>query len=234
MKDIKISIETEELPEDYPGIVPILMDLEENELVFEVYEGLEKSISFFVKEFEGKYFSKEAFLYLCCCVDEYLEDKPYLRDTYGRTRFYRKFYINEAAQVNDTVIKPSTVMMTRELWDIPNLTVLFAEDTGRIPPLSFVSIEDGKIVSVATVNDTESDKVREITVNTAAKYRGRGYGASNTAALARYLVNMGYEVAYCVSDYNKASIKIAKKCGFNEIGRFYAVTAYKTNNMEEG
>lgn len=233
MKDFSVEIEVEEIPEDYPGIVPVFMNYENNEIYFEIYKGLENQINSFINDYHNRYFTKEAFDYLCNCVDGYLLNKPYKRDKYGQTRFYRKFMLEDKASVNQEVIKPSTVMMHSQLEDIPNLTTLFAEDTGKIPSLSFVSVEGGKIVSVATVNDTQSQHVKEITVNTALKYRGKGLGASNTAALSDYLLKNGYNVAYCVSNYNKASIKIAKKCGFKETGKFYAVSAYKTNIKED-
>lgn len=233
MSELSVEIEVEEFPLEYPGVVPVMMDMEEGQLYFEIYEGLEKDIEVFIEEYRGRYFSIEAFEFLCNAVDSYLEDKSYLRDQYGRTRFYRKFILTNPKEVNKEFIKENSVMMSEELKKLPNMTSLFADDTGEIPPLSFVTVQEGRIVSVATVNDTSSDTVREITVNTAPKYRGRGFGASNTAALSKYLTEKGYTVAYCVSNYNKQSVRIAKKCGFEEVGKFYAVSAYRTNSKEE-
>ena len=229
MSEITANICVEELPEGYAGIVPILVDLSGDELTLEVYEGLEGAAEEYLEKFENCLFSNKALDFLCRKTDEYLQGKLYRRDEYGRTRFYNKFMLTDGDMVKKEVILPTSVKMAEEYDSLENLTSLFAEDTGKIPPMSYVTVDEGKIVSVATVNDTESDSVLEITVNTAPEYRGRGYGASNTAALALYLIEKGYAVAYCVSAYNKASIKIAKKCGFEKTGRFYAVSAYKIN-----
>lgn len=229
MKDLKLNLYVEELPQDYCGIVPFLVDLEGDSMNVEVYEGLEDAAIEYIKKYENAPFSKSAFDFICTAVDEYLKDKPYSRDEYGRTRFYRKFMITDKSSLDPGLIKASSVKMEGSMNSLENLTSLFSDDTKEVPPLSFVTVENGSIVSVATVNDTDSDSILELTVNTAPAFRGQGFAASNVTSLAGYLLDGGYKVAYSASNYNKASIKIAKKCGFEQIGRFYAVSAYKLN-----
>ena len=230
---MEFEIFVEELPSEYPGIVPFLVDLEGDEARIEIYEGLEDLAQEYIDRFEKELFSREAFEFICNGVDEFLKDKPYLRDTYGKTRYYNKYMLTDPSEVNTSVILSSSQKMMPSLNELRNMTSLFYEENGLVPETSFVSVEDGKIVSVATVNDTESDSVLELTVNTCVECRGNGYGASNTASLAHYLLKKGYKVAYSVSNYNKASNKIAKKCGFRKVGRFYAVSAFKTDKIGE-
>ena len=81
--------------------------------------------------------------------------------------------------------------------------------------LCFGTVIDGVILSAASENPhDEGDTVIDIGVETAPDYEGRGFAASNVAALAYYLLDPGITVTYIVEDNNPASKRVAEKVGF--------------------
>ena len=94
--------------------------------------------------------------------------------------------------------------------------------------VAFVTVREDEVVSIATVNETlENTNCLEITVETAVAHRGKRYAESNVAALTAYLLEQGATVAYCCRNTNTKSNKIARRVGFERVGRFYAVSAYR-------
>ena len=71
---MEFEIFVEELPSEYPGIVPFLVDLEGDEARIEIYEGLEDLAQEYIDRFEKELFSREAFEFICNGVDEFLKD----------------------------------------------------------------------------------------------------------------------------------------------------------------
>jgi len=81
--------------------------------------------------------------------------------------------------------------------------------------LCFGTVVDGVILSAASENPhDEDDTVIDIGVETAPDYEGRGFAASNVAALAYYLLDPGVAVTYIVENNNPASMRVAEKVGF--------------------
>ena len=92
----------------------------------------------------------------------------------------------------------------------------------------FVSVVDGKIVSVCEKNtDGVFIGADEINVYTNPNYRNKGYGVSNVVAMSEYLLSLGKKVAYTSDFYNKASQKLAEKSGFEMIAKTYYYICYK-------
>ena len=109
-----------------------------------------------------------------------------------------------------------------------NLTTFSLEELLDKSIVAFVTVVDSQVVAIATVNETlEETNCLEVTVETAVKYRGKGYALSNVAALTAYLIEKGATVAYCCRNNNTKSTKIARHVGFERVGRFYAVSAYR-------
>ena len=133
-----------------------------------------------------------------------------------------------ADKVNTELIKPSTVKI-KSLGDYVNLTEYELEP---IPEESeecyFVTVTDGKIVSVCETNAEDAFiGAKEINVYTAPEYRGKGYGASNVTAMTEYYLSLGYNVAYTCQNDNKASIALAARCGYKKITETYYFICYK-------
>ena len=210
-----------------PGVVPFFMqeNFEDETLELEVYSDAVDIAREFLSLFEGRYFSDKAMLFLSERIGKYLEDKGYSLERGSKGRYYNCFEIRDAEKVNTSLIKENTEQLT----DIINSKITF--DTGELLIRSlpaFITREDDSAVSIATVNEYEEGQIMlEVTVETSPEYRKRGYAESNTAALSKYLLERGYHLSYCSSRYNRASEKIAKKVGFERVGRFYAVAGYR-------
>ena len=231
-KEFNVEFEVEDindvLGESRDFVVPFAMTLEENNLYVEIYSDNLKYGEEFINQYYGRWFSKNALNELLGEFDLYLQDHGYKVDSYGAYRFYRNFRRSSGLNEDEAdMIKANTCMYGEIDSEIPNITGLHFDDSDGLPKESFVTVEDGMIVSAATVNDYCPDsKIVEITVKTASKYRKKGYGVSNVLALSQYLTSCGKQVAYCCSKNNISSVKLAKRCGFIEIGKMYAVCGY--------
>lgn len=137
------------------------------------------------------------------------------------------FRLDSKDNLNKELILESTVLLleddTRE-----NMTDCDLYQSGLA---CFGTVIDGRIVSAAAENplfgEADDGNVIDIGVETADVYKGNGYGASNTAALAEYLLDRGKKVSYIAGEGNIASIKIAEKVGFAVYGREYQCAMYK-------
>ncbi len=223
---LTIEDESEILKSEYPMIVPVLIDEYNGDYEIEAYHGVEKTAEEFHSLFWGHFFSEKAIDWLDLHLRDYVESLGYLRECTGKYRWYDRYEANDAESLNSDLILPSTSLLCEGEYEFL-VSFSLAEQLSK-GLQSFVTLIGNKIVSIATVNEHDNEqKMLEITVETAPEYRNNGYGLSNTVALAGYLIENGYTVAYACSRYNRASQSIAKKAGFRKNGRFYAYTAYK-------
>lgn len=235
-KETKIEMEIEDieyvLEAERSFVVPFVMNFDisndEKIMYVEAYSDVADVATDFINKYDGRWFSKQGLDRLDDIFTPYLEKHGYCRDKYGMYRYYRSFIRSNPLSEDELLkIKENTFMLKNLDEDFDNIAGLSSDYGEDLPYESFVTVEDGKIVSVATVNDSNPDSnLIEITVKTNAKYRSKGYGMSNVLALTRYLIEKGVHVAYCCSKNNTASIKLAKKCGFVEIGKIYAVCGF--------
>ena len=212
-------------------MIPFLMEEYRGHTEFEIYSGIRKIVSQFEKEFSGKYFSEKALAHISSSLDAYIESHGYARDKKGATLYYYAYEAKDGAVIDTSLVQESTTLLTKEIADAAkNLTTFSLEDLFEKSIVAFVTLIDDQVVAIATVNETlEETNCLEVTVETAVKYRGQGYAQSNVAALTAYLVEKGATVAYCCRNTNSKSNKIARRVGFERVGRFYAVSAYKVN-----
>ena len=237
MKIDRCEIELEDDSElfDGAGVVPFYMKEESSDgegvLYIEAYSGIEDTVGEFVESFGETPFSERALLYLNCKIEPYLEEKGYRCERGSLKRYYHSFEASENTDINTSLIRSDSVILSELKEKISECKVTFDIDELLERSLfAAVSVIDGKIVSIAAVNEyDEGQRMLEITTETAREYRGMGLATSNTALLTKYLLDKDYLVAYCTSRYNKSSIKIAKKCGFEHTGRFFAIAGYRYN-----
>lgn len=209
----------------YPAIVPFLIQEQDSEVYVEAYSGLEDIAEQYVLRFENEYFSDAALRWLDSNVQPYLEENGYYREKRGVMRWYHAYILNADDKINTSYIRKDSVLLTEP---IRSMTLIKPAEHLELSMPVFATVIDGVAVSVATVNPhSEDQNCLEVTAETAKAYRKNGYGASNVAALSKYLIENGYSVAYCCSRYNTPSKKIAENIGFKKDGRFYAVDAYK-------
>jgi len=210
---------------NYPAIVPFLIQEQNGEIYIEAYAGIEDLARQYELRFENEYFSDTALKWLNENIQGYLEENGYYREERGVMRWYHAYILNDVSELNTDLIRQDSVLLSEP---IRSLTLIKPSEHLELSMPVFATVIDGVAVSVATLNPhSEDQSCLEITAETAVDYRKRGFGASNAAALSKYLLENGYSVAYCCSRYNRASKKIAERIGFKRDGRFYAVDAYK-------
>ena len=229
---MKISVITEKekniFKSGYPMIVPFLVTEYGDDLELEVYSGVKRFSKKLVKKYGKDIFSDEVLTILNDELEKYASLHGYEGEEHERLRWYYSFSMRNAEKLDISAVLPSSVKIEEDIYE--NLTTLEVDENLEKNIPMFATLEDGKIVSMACVNEYgEGQKMLEITVETSPAYRKKGYARSNTAALAKYLIENGYSVAYCCSRYNEGSERIARSLGFDYVGRFYAYNAYKKN-----
>ena len=136
------------------------------------------------------------------------------------------YQLTDRQQIDRRVILPSSeVLMPDHGYE--NLTDCEPDplDEGL---LCFGTVLDGKILSAASENPhAEGDTVIDVGVETAEGHEGKGYAASNVAALAYYLLDPGVTVTYIAEDDNAPSRRVAEKVGFTPHTRELRVVAYR-------
>ncbi len=225
---ISFSVEKEKriFKADYPMIVPFLVESYGDDLEIEVYSGIRRLAKRYVKKYGKDIFSDEALTALNEELEKYALSHGYEGEAHERLRWYHSFSLRNAENLDVSAILPSSVKIERD--GLENLTTLDVKENLEKNIPMFATVSDSKIVSMACVNEYgQGQKMLEITVETAPEHRRRGYARSNTAALAKFLLENGYSVAYCCSRYNEGSRRIAESLGFELDGRFYAYNAYR-------
>ena len=143
-----------------------------------------------------------------------------------RCKSYILNYIaTDASQISTDVILPQSQIVVELPESVGNCTTYDFHDDED--PKAII-VENGKVVSLACVNSYDEDSnERELNTETAPKYRGVGYAASNVACLSCQLLDEGFIVTYNCSIKNQASRRVAEKCGFDHIGESYYYICYR-------
>ncbi len=169
---------------------------------------------------------REAAFYLDSLPDEELFTEPTKRALLGllpsaltergydaEVVFATEYILRAREEVCRSLILPSTEPLLPG-HGYENLTDCEPDPLGE-GLLCFGTVLEGRIVSAASENPhSPDDRVIDIGVETAAGHTGQGFAASNTAALAYYLLDPGVSVTYIVEDDNAASRRVAEKVGF--------------------
>lgn len=79
----------------------------------------------------------------------------------------------------------------------------------------------GQILSLAVTHTAPTGAAVELTLETAAAHRGRGYGKAVLTALTEHLIARGLSVIYRAREGNIPSARAALGCGFCESGLYY-------------
>ena len=141
--------------------------------------------------------------------DEFLSKRGYDL-LYGK---HYRYMISDRTEVNKSlVLESSEVILPDHSYGCE-----VELDGGQTEDgfICFGTVVDGRIVSVAAENPHDEDNTMiDIGVETAEEHREKGYAASNTAALAYYLLDTGITVTYTAEDDNIPSIHLAEKVGF--------------------
>ena len=233
---LKITLEDDDAlfgEETPPAIVPVVISDGRHGLEAELYFNVYPEVCDFIKMHKEDLFEDDTLKALNLLLEPYLAEKGYVREKQGLLRWYHSYAAYDKRRINADVILPSTKKLATLRYE--NLTTFDLEELKEYKMPAFVTVIKGKIVSIATVNPySKGQRMLEITAETVPAYRKNGYGASNVAALAGYLLNHRHTIAYCCSRYNSGSVKIARKVGLIREGKFYAIDAYPRKVMEGG
>jgi RimJ/RimL family protein N-acetyltransferase len=93
--------------------------------------------------------------------------------------------------------------------------------------------DDGKVLSTAVLKRYD-DRIREISVGTSERARGRGLARSVVSAAARSVLSEGRAVLYNHAPDNFASAKVAEAVGLHEFGRYHAIVPDRSIAIEFG
>lgn len=220
----------------YAGIVPFLIEEYKGEVSLEVYAGAEEAARVYLARYEGRLFSKEALSFVARSLDRYLLANRYERDTVGETLYYDQYELTDDASLEPSLINGATHRLTASLLKgiKKNLTTFSLDELLAKRLAAFVVVEEGAVVAIATVNERlKRGRVLEVTVETAPRFRQKGYALSTVTALSAYLLDKGATVAYCCRHTHTKSKRVARRVGFVPVGRFYAVSAYRLPNADK-
>lgn len=222
---------------EWDTAVPITIRKKDGEEpIIEVFPTYEKEAEEFIKLYGDDPFTKEALSFLWENIGEKMRKRGYEEDGGTnsrekiRERYYYTYVLKSPDEVKRDVILPTTLPLSKKnIRGTKNMTTfdlpLYIEEE----MISFITVEDKKVLSIASENtscsedfDDEDMPVVEIGVETHKDYRGKGYAASNAASLCLELLkdNDCY-VTYETANDNVSSQKCAEKVGFKRYGRCY-------------
>ena len=114
---------------------------------------------------------------------------------------------------------------------LPDTAIFLPTEDSEEESVSACHIADGKQVAEAAPNDYSDDDSVEIHVQCLPEYRGKGYASSCVAKLAEYYTKNGNSVRYLCRVQNKASLRIAEKCGFTLQGKRVSFVYYRRGSL---
>lgn len=225
---ISYESEREALEGAYGMIVPFLVSVYKGETTIEAYDGAREQVNKILSRCHGSYFNKASIDLIDELLEPYVNRLGYYREVIGKYKWYEVYGAESAERLNLSCVRENTRILSEEHLTLTNLTNFDLNELLALPFPSCIVIDDNKIVALASVNPcSEEQRVLELTVETSSDYRRKGYGISATVKLADHLLRDGYIINYVCSRYNRPSILLAKKCGFEKMGRIYAYTAYE-------
>ena len=114
---------------------------------------------------------------------------------------------------------------------LPDTAIFFPTEDSEEETVSACHISDGKQVAEAAPNDYSDDDSVEIHVQCLPEFRGKGYATSCVAKLTEYYLKNGNSVRYLCRMQNKASLRIAEKCGFTLRGNRVSFVYYRCGSL---
>ncbi len=199
----------------------------ENEPVVRVFPSLRKQALEYLERFGGspeEAFSDEARGWAKKVCGEFL-----LRHEFELCEDTGDYFFNYRLTKPCEAFVDARTVRLESTEGLENLTEYDFDAMTEFGHICFAAVLDGKIVSAACTNypcyedDEENRNGVEIGVETAADYRGRGFAASNAAALAGYLAERGFPALYeCEAD-NLPSRAVIEKLGGERFARNFCV-----------
>lgn len=159
-----------------------------------------------------------------------MEEQGYLPEE-GYTRQVSYLYrLDRIEQLNTSLIRADSGRFSRREGLIYDTETVLDEQSDACP--IFATVIQDHVCSFANLN-ADDGEVAEIGVETSPDHRKNGYGASNVAALSRYLLEQGREgVIYLTLSDNPASIALAERVGFVRVGEEYNYVCFEKEEKD--
>ncbi len=188
------------------------------------YPELRHVLSAHMERYQDALFSDAAFAALDAWLLPYLEGVGYKPAPFAH-RWAISCVLDTPKAVNAYRILPQTVLLCADQLPQTSLVTMKLSDCAARGAF-VIRTEDGTVCAIASVNSVSgAAHCTEIGVECAPAYRHRGYAASCTAALTRFLAERGDAVLYQYYHTNTGSAAVAKAVGFVPSGRFFAYSA---------
>lgn len=212
---------------DFDIAIPFRLTLAEGgEPEITVFPSLRRAAEEFTERFgsdPSRIFSKEAVNWTRERVRPYLTERLFeLCPSCG------DHFINyRLGDIDRGLILPETRLITGESG-LENLTGYDFDAMAQFGHICYGTVVKDRIVSAACTNypfdlsDPDEPEV-EIGVETHEDWRGRGYAASNCAALASALLGHGVGVLYECESENTPSVKLIERLGGREFARNFCI-----------
>ena len=219
------SITTEDLPDDRDLLIPVCASIRGDTVDITCFE----EFSVIAKEYGERYstapLSDAALGSLFFSLDPIMKSRGYAMPD-------DRFEIDWVG-VLERAPEPGGVVSLNAIDAAPyeNLTGIDLAEAAELHQEAYVCIAEGKVVSVAVENFAEDGYV-EIACETAEAYRSQGCAYSACAALCRDIIVDGYSVRWQCSADNAASVALAEKLGFEEIGSEMYMCYFNGENEE--
>lgn len=205
----------------------------DGELCVTVYPGLERVTDEFLRLFSEDPFSAEAIAWLKKCLTPFI-GKYGMSPSRDADVYFLDYRMRERPALAKERILPDTELIDghTDMSGWKNATTHELEMDPDDPDDACAVYRVGNtIAAYAALNDfPEEENVREIHVECAPAYRGKGYATSCTVCLSAFLLERGYSVKYVCRHTNLASARVAEKAGFTLVGRKYSFVCYRNED----
>ncbi|MBQ8836997.1 MAG: GNAT family N-acetyltransferase [Clostridia bacterium] len=197
--------------------VPVHVEQFEGETKIFAYPFAAKLCEEYEERFSEDLFSDEALDFLRNGCKEFCNELGYKEEKYPKNWGYN-FICTE-----NTADQSIICERIRRDGKYKNLTTFNIAECLAYERVIYAVVKEGQIVSVAVTSESISSAkdIIEIGTETAVGYRKNGYSAAAVCALSEFLCAKGLKVLYKCHRENAASAAVARKAGFDEVGKFF-------------
>ena len=207
------------------AVVPVSFAETDGFLFACAYPAFRDILSRFLERYARDPFSDEALGQLHLWMREPLADYGYAED-----RFYSRWAVSclceDPGKVPKDILPGLRLLTPDDDGTLGNRTTMKLSDC--IARTAAAVIRDGCVVSIASVNSANGPGAcRELGVETAVGFRGRGFAGGVTALLTKTLTERGEVPLYQYYRTNIPSAHTAAHAGLTPVGRFFSYTSFR-------
>ncbi len=196
--------------------VPVHVETFEGDTKIFSYPSVQKTCIEYEKRFLDDLYSDEALEFIRSGCSDFRSELGYREEKHPKNWGYN--FICDSLDVECDAAE-----RIRRDGKYKNLTTFNIGECLAYERVVFAIVKEGQIVSVAVTCEAPQKGADwiEIGTETAVRYRGNGYSTLAVRALSAFLIKKGFRVLYKCHHTNNASVAVAKKAGFTEVGKFY-------------